>query len=293
MKLLASGRNRWLLLAALWIMLLVIGIGGFLQQSRDGGFHRSFLDNFYFTLQLAALDYGAGDEALNWRLQLARFVAPVMAASTVLQTASLVFVEQYRQFRLRFVSGHTIVCGLGETGARIAQAFADSGATVVAVESDPGSAGVAAARASDITVVIGDATDGGVLQTARVGRAARLVCVSGDDAVNLQISIAAADLTSSSSTALRCSVHLRDAELAEFLRAADLDATQRFASASSMFTNEQRARSSPKIRRSSATARPSTSSCSASAWVCVAFEARPIAGRPRRTPRRAAHTVGG
>ena len=226
MKLLASGRNRWLLLAALWIMLLVIGIGGFLQQSRDGGFHRSFLDNFYFTLQLAALDYGAGDEALNWRLQLARFVAPVMAASTVLQTASLVFVEQYRQFRLRFVSGHTIVCGLGETGARIAQAFADSGATVVAVESDPGSAGVAAARASDITVVIGDATDGGVLQTARVGRAARLVCVSGDDAVNLQISIAAADLTSSSSTALRCSVHLRDAELAEFLRAADLDATQ-------------------------------------------------------------------
>ena len=226
MKLLASGRNRWLVLAALWIMLLVIGIGGFLQQSRDGGFHRSFLDNLYLTLQLAALDYGAGDETLNWRLQLARFVAPVMAASTVLLTASLVFVEQYRQFRLRFVSGHTIVCGLGETGARIAQAFADSGATVVAVESDPGSEGVAAARANDITVVIGDATESGVLKTVRVGRAARLVCVSGDDAVNLQISIAAADLTSSSNRALRCSVHLSDAELAEFLRTADLDATQ-------------------------------------------------------------------
>jgi hypothetical protein len=226
MKLLASGRNRWLLLAALWVMLLVIGIGGFLQQSRDGGFHRSFLDNFYLTLQLAALDYGAGDEALNWRLQLARFVAPVMAASTVLQTASLVFVEQYRQFRLRFVSGHTIVCGLGETGARVAQAFTDSGATVVAVESDPSCEGVAAARANDITVVIGDASDSAVLQTVRVGRAARLVCVSGDDAVNLQISIAAADLTTSSKNALRCSVHLGDAELAEFLRAADLDATR-------------------------------------------------------------------
>src|SRR4029079_1085858 len=176
MKLLASGRNRWLLLAGLWIVLLVIGIGGFLQQSHDAGLHRSFLDNLYLTLQLAALDYGAGDEALNWRLQLARFVAPVMAASTVLQTASLVFVEQYRQFRLRFVSGHTVVCGLGETGARIAQAFADSGATVVAVESDAGSGGVAAARAKDITVVIGDATESAVLKTARVGRAARLVC---------------------------------------------------------------------------------------------------------------------
>ena len=61
---------------------------------------------------------------MNWRLQVARFAAPVMAASTVLLTASLVFVEQYRQFRLRFVSGHTIVCGLGDTGTRIAQAFA-------------------------------------------------------------------------------------------------------------------------------------------------------------------------
>ncbi len=96
MKLLSSSRNRWLLLAALWVVLLVLGIGGFLQQSSDADLHRTFLDNLYLTLQLAALDYGGGDEALNWRLQVARFAAPVMAASTVLLTASLVFVEQYR-----------------------------------------------------------------------------------------------------------------------------------------------------------------------------------------------------
>lgn len=226
MKLLGSARNRWLLLAALWVGLLVLGIGGFLQQAGDGGLHRTFLDNLYLTLQLAALDYSAGDEALNWRLQIARFAAPVMAASTVLLAASLVFVEQFRQFRLRFVSNHTIVCGLGDTGARIAQAFADSGATVVAVEADGNAAGVATARASDITVVIGDAADAATLKTVRVARAARLVCVSGDDAVNLQISIAAADAPRASKSALRCSVHLADAELAAFLRTADLDATQ-------------------------------------------------------------------
>jgi hypothetical protein len=226
MKLLASARNRWLVLAGLWVVLLVLGIGGFLQQAREGGFHRTFLDNLYLTMQLAALDYEGGDEALNWRLQVARFAAPVMAASTVLQTASLVFVEQYRQFRLRFVSGHTIVCGLGDTGTRIAQAFAASGATVVAVESDAGAGGVAVVRSSDITVVVGDATDPETLETARVGRAARLVCVSGDDAANLQISIAAADLPRSATTALRCAVHLADAELAAFLRGADLDASK-------------------------------------------------------------------
>jgi voltage-gated potassium channel Kch len=226
MKLLSSARNRWLLLAALWVILLVLGIGGFLQQADDGGLRRTFLDNLYLTLQLAALDYSGGDEVLNWRLQVARFAAPVMAASTVLLTASLVFVEQYRRFRLRFVSGHTIVCGLGDVGARIAQSFAAAGTTIVAVESDANNAGVAAARAGNITVVIGDATDPATLTTARVGRAARLVCVSGDDAANLQISIVAADQARSSTAALRCAVHLEDAELAEFLRSADLDASQ-------------------------------------------------------------------
>ncbi len=208
MTLLSSARNRWLLLAALWVVLLVLGIGGFLQQSSDGDLHRTFLDNLYLTLQLAALDYGGGDDALNWRLQVARFAAPVMAASTVLLTASLVFVEQFRQFRLRFVSDHTIVCGLGDIGTRIAQAFAATGAQVVAVESDPVAEGVAAARAANITVVVGDATDPATLQTARIGRAARLICVCGDDAGNLQISIAAADLPRAGTNALRCAVHL-------------------------------------------------------------------------------------
>jgi uncharacterized membrane protein len=226
MKLLSSARNRWLLLAALWVVLLVLGIGGFLQQSTDGDLHRTFLDNLYLTLQLAALDYGGGDDALNWRLQVARFAAPVMAASTVLLTASLVFVEQFRQFRLRFVSDHTIVCGLGEVGTRFAQAFAATGTQVVAIESDPVAGGVAAARAANITVVVGDATDPATLQTARIGRAAQLICVCGDDAGNLQISIAAADLPRASTNALRCAVHLADADLAGFLRSVDLDATK-------------------------------------------------------------------
>ena len=43
MKLLSDARARWYLLALLWPGLLVLGIGGFLQQARDGGYERSFL----------------------------------------------------------------------------------------------------------------------------------------------------------------------------------------------------------------------------------------------------------
>ena len=227
MKLLTSARNRWLLLAALWVVLLVLGIGGFLQQASDADLHRTFLDNLYLTLQLAALDYGGGDEALNWRLQVARFAAPVMAASTVLLTASLVFVEQYRQFRLRFVSGHTIVCGLGETGTRIAQAFAASGATVVAIESD---AVVAGGRRSEGEQHHrrgrrcngpGDTADGprrtrcstGVRRRRRRREPADLDRRCRPAAVRHR-------------TRLRCTVHLADADLASFLSSVDLDASK-------------------------------------------------------------------
>ena len=102
----------------LWTVLLVLGIGGFIQQANDLGTSTSFLDNLYFTLQLAALSYEGDSEAINWRLQVARFVAPVIAASTLLQSASVVFREQFARFRARRARRHTIVCGLGPMGVR-------------------------------------------------------------------------------------------------------------------------------------------------------------------------------
>ncbi|MCU1359001.1 MAG: hypothetical protein JWN99_290, partial [Ilumatobacteraceae bacterium] len=225
MKFLSNARNRWFALAGLWVVLLVLGIGGFLQQASDAGFHRPFLDTLYLTLQLATLDYKGGTDVMNWRLQIARFVAPIISAGTVLQGASVVFTEQFRRFRLRFAREHTIVCGLGDVGTRLAIAFAAAGDTVVAIESDANATGVATAGANGVTVLIGRGSDASLLRVARVDRASRVVAVCGDDATNVQIALAtAAVIGSRAGKALRCSVHLTDAELANMLRIADLDA---------------------------------------------------------------------
>jgi hypothetical protein len=90
MSLLDSARRRWFLLAAAWAALLVLGIGGFIQQADDGNVPRSNLETLYLTVQLATLEYEGGDNDLNWRLEVARFVAPLIAAGTVLQTASVI-----------------------------------------------------------------------------------------------------------------------------------------------------------------------------------------------------------
>lgn len=227
MRLLRSSRGRWYALAALWVVVLVLGIGGFLQQADDAGEPRPFLDTLYLTLQLATLDYSGSSGPMNWRLEVARFTVPIMAASTVLQTASVVFAAEVNRWRISRSHGHTVVAGLGEVGRRLARSLADAGERVVGIDPDP--AHVDAVRGADdrIAVIVGDPTDPATLARLRVERARRLVVATGEDATNVAVATAAASVADGHRgrrTALRCAVQLSDAELATVLRTADLDA---------------------------------------------------------------------
>ena len=197
---------------------------GFREQATTTGVGRENLDILYLIFQLITLQYNGADAVLNWRLEIARFLAPAMAFSTVLQSASLVFADEFRRLRLQYVRNHTIICGLDDVGTRLAQAFTARGDRVVAIELDGASAGIASARAAGATVLIGDATDAGLLRAARVAQAVRLIAVCGDDAANVQVAAQAVNVIGDhEGKALRCAVHLNDAELATLLRAADLE----------------------------------------------------------------------
>ncbi|MEJ7833346.1 MAG: NAD-binding protein [Nocardioides sp.] len=227
MRILRSSRTRWYLLALLWAVVLVLGVGGFMQQARDAGEPRPILDTLYLTLQLATLDYSGSSGPMNWRLQIGRFVVPIMAASTVIQAASVVFAAEFNRWRIGRSSGHTIVVGLGDIGRRLAEAYAASGVRVVVVDPDPGR--VAAARAADdrIDALVGDPADAGTLRRVRLDRARRLVVAVGEDASNVAVASTASTVAAerrAGRAALRCAVHLSDAELASILRASDLEA---------------------------------------------------------------------
>jgi len=224
MSFLSRARARWLVLGALWVLLFLLASTGFRQQANAAHIGRSNLDILYLIFQLITLQYNGADAILNWRLEIARFLAPAMAFSTVLQSASLVFADEFRRLRLQYARNHTVVCGLGDVGTRLAQAFVMNGDRVVAIESDPSCSGVASAKAAGVAVLIGDASDPALLRTARVARAVRLVAVCGNDATNVQIASQAVPVVGDrGGKALRCSVHLDDAEMATLLRAADLD----------------------------------------------------------------------
>lgn len=217
MKRFSSPRQRWAVLAGLWVVLMILGFGGFAQQSRTAGLGRSVLDNLYLTMQLATLDYKAGDAAINWRLQIARFTAPVIAAGTLLQTASVVFREQFERWRLRRLGGHTVVLGLGPVGVRLAKALAGAGRSVVAVGA-AGSPELAGLHAAGIATVEGDPSDASVLALARVPHAAAVVVAAAEDASNVSVAVALRQMERPQGLApLRCAVHLDQLDITELL----------------------------------------------------------------------------
>jgi hypothetical protein len=223
-KQLLSARRRWYLLGAFWIVMLVLGIGGFMQQADEAGIHRSLLDTFYLTLQLITLDYGESSD-LNWRLEIARFIAPLVAANTVAQTVSVAFRDEFARWRLRFLSDHTVILGLGATGTRIANAMADAGQVVVGIDKDPTAPGIHALRRRGLTALVADPTDSSVLPTLRLGVASDVVVACGQDATNVTIAHALRGTARATGRpALRCAVQLKDAELCELLRRGDLGA---------------------------------------------------------------------
>lgn len=218
-----TSRQRWWLLAAAWLALLVLGIWGFIRQADHLGIDVPLLDQLYFTLQLAALSYEGPDEAINWQLQIARFAAPLLAAGTLLQSASVVFREQFARWRAGLARDHTIVCGLDGVGSRLVEALVADGRRVVAVESDASSPGIAAARAAGVPVVLGDPTDTAVLRDARVDRATRVVAATPGDGANVAIASALRSVPQRSGRPpLRCSVRLTDGDLAHLLRSTEL-----------------------------------------------------------------------
>ena len=222
MGFLSDERRRWYVLAVGWVVLIVLGFTGFIAQAKELAGGRTLLDNLYLTLQLAVLSYGGGGD-LNWRLEVARFAAPLMAAGTLFQAASVVFREQFERYRLSSFRGHTVVCGLGASGTRLALSLAQDGRPVIGVDQDSQGSGVAALRAHGIPVFAGDPTDPAVLRAVRLERASSLVALCTSDATNVAIATAARRVPRQRRAVdLRCSVHLEDAELTEYLRGSGL-----------------------------------------------------------------------
>ncbi|MET9436435.1 NAD-binding protein [Streptomyces sp. NPDC006551] len=103
----------------------------------------------------------------------------------------------------RTLSGHVVLLGLGKVGTRVLARLRRLNIPVVCVESDPEARGIALARRLRVPTVIGDVTEEGVLETARVHRAHALLALTSIDITNLEAALYARSVKPDLRVALR------------------------------------------------------------------------------------------
>jgi hypothetical protein len=181
-------RHRLTVLATLASTALVLGFIGSLSMGSD------VLQAAYDTIAMLTFNYvpPPGEET-PLAIGLARVMAPAVTAYATVAALTAVLEEKWQQLRAQRLRRHAIVCGLGDRGMRLVRAYRDGSrpARVVAIERDAANTGIATARRLGALVVLGDAADQDTLRLAGVRRAAELIAVCSDEAMNAQVANAA------------------------------------------------------------------------------------------------------
>ncbi|MGW7422881.1 NAD-binding protein [Streptomyces sp. NPDC054813] len=147
---------------------------------------------FYYTLlDLFAIDDPAIGQSLGRQiLQLLSglmglLLLPVLLAA-VLEALGTFRTASALRKPPRGLSGHVVLLGLGKIGTRVLTRLRELHVPVVCVESDPEARGLAVARRLRVPVVLGDVTQEGVLEAAKIHRAQALLAVTSADTTNLE-----------------------------------------------------------------------------------------------------------
>ena len=175
---------HWWVLGALAVFTWALGFVGFRHYlgTRD----RPGWDSVYLSLQLFVLESGSVPGPLPASLEIARLLAPLVAAYAVIAVVASIFRDEFVGLWTRFRRGHVIICGL-DRGWSLARMLRAANERVVVIERDTMHPGIETARSLRIAVFVGDPRDEQLLIKTGVRRAARLVAVCGDDGVNMRV----------------------------------------------------------------------------------------------------------
>jgi voltage-gated potassium channel Kch len=213
------GDYKWPFIGFMWVVAIALGYLGFSKYFFAIGETRSSWDTFYRTLQLLILESGFVSGPVGWELQLARFLAPAMAAYTVIQALAIIFKEQLQLFRVRFLKDHIVICGLGQKGLLLSGGFREREEQVVVIEQDEDNGLLGQCREQGAIILIGNAADPVLLRKARVNKAKYVISVCGDDGANAEVAVHARELVwDRKGKALSCLIHISDFQLCNLLR---------------------------------------------------------------------------
>lgn len=179
-----SARLRWSLaglvaaVVALAVALIVV--------TDDHPLHAIYITLLdLFAINEPAIGAPTGQQILQLLSGLVGLLLPVLLAA-VLEALGTFRTASALRKPPRGLSGHVVLLGLGKIGTRVLTRLREQDIPVVCVEADPEARGMAVARRLRVPVVVGDVTQEGVLESAKIHRADALLALTSIDTTNLE-----------------------------------------------------------------------------------------------------------
>ena len=205
------------ILLAAGLLTVGFGIWGFARYDGEPA-----LTHVYRSFQLFVVETGDVQGALPWQLEVARFSAVALTATSIGYAILAVSRGPRDRWRAHRARQHVVVCGLGTTGTSAAIGLHRAGIDVVAVEIDQTAAGIERCHDEGIPVIIGDARDPKTLDRAGLERSDHLVVLTETLESRGQIALVAAEAATSTHAQVAIHLELGDPALTALFQAAHL-----------------------------------------------------------------------
>ncbi|GAA2271991.1 potassium transporter TrkA [Streptomyces ruber] len=147
-----------------------------------------------FAINEPALDGSPGEQVLQLLSGLMGLLLLPVLLAAVLEALGTFRSNTALRRPPRGLSGHVVLLGLGKIGTRVLTQLRELHIPVVCVEADPEARGTAVARRLRVPVILGDVTQEGVLEAAKIHRAHALLALTSEDTTNLEAALYARSL---------------------------------------------------------------------------------------------------
>ncbi|GAA2637358.1 NAD-binding protein [Streptomyces vastus] len=183
-----SRRLRWSLagLVGCVVALVIASV----VMTNDHPLHATYMTLLdLFAINDPALDKSQGRQILQLLTSLVGLLLLPVLLAAVLEALGTFRSGSALRRPPRGLSGHVVLLGLGKIGTRVLTRLRELDTPVVCVESDPEARGIATARRLRVPVVLGDVTQEGVLEAAKIHRAHTLLALTSADTTNLEAAL--------------------------------------------------------------------------------------------------------
>ncbi|WP_458244919.1 NAD-binding protein [Streptomyces sp. MAI_2237] len=183
-----SRRLRWSLAGMVaCVIALAIALSAVTGMHPLRAFYLTLLD--LFAIDDPAIGQPVGRQILQLLSGLVGLLLLPVLLAAVLEALGTFRTTSALRKPPRGLSGHVVLLGLGKIGTRVLTRLRELQIPVVCVESDPDARGLATARRLRVPVVLGDVTQEGVLEAAKIHRAEALLAVTSADTTNLEAAL--------------------------------------------------------------------------------------------------------